>query len=199
MKNKEFRNSKILIGFLLPAIFVIFPTCKSSKKVPADVDKPVQLSQEVRTLRNEIAQANYIGTERTNRRQDMDPHFAERLKLMRIATTDELLTLSGDTSAVVALTAFEGLYKRDNKVVPVIFSGYIERSDIIQYIKGDLSERIPMLEYAYVHVMHFKIPDEEYPDEVEEAEPKFELSDTDQKEALLKIAELRAQKVNPAR
>lgn len=197
MKLRVYQNNQILTGFFLSAILVICSSCNSSKKVSADVNKPIELSQEVLTLRNSIMQANYLGTEQTSRKPGMDPNFAERLKLMRIATTDELLTLSGDTNAVVALIAFEGLYKRGNKVVPVIFNGYMERSDIIHYIKGDLSERMPMLEYAYVNVMHYKIPDEEFPGEVEAAEPKYTLSDVDQKKAILKIAELRAEKVNP--
>lgn len=199
MKRKELQNNKIFTSFFLLAILVVISGCTSNKKVPADVNIPLQLSQVVITIRNEIAKANYIGTEQTSRKPGMDPNFAERLKLMRIATDDELLTLSGDTSAVVALTAFKGLYKRGNKVVPEIFNGYMERSDIIHYIKGDLSERMPMLEYAYVNVMHYKIPNEEFPDEVEAGEPKYELSDTDQKKAILKIAELRAEKSNPQR
>lgn len=199
MKHKELRNNKVLSVFFLFAILVVFCACKTNKKVPADVDKPIQLSSEIIELRNEIAKANYIGTEQTSRKPGMDPNFAERLKLMRIATDDELLTLSGDTSSVVALTAFEGLYKRGNKVVPDIFNGFMERSDIINYIKGDLFQTMPMLEYAYVNVLHYKIPNEVFPDEVEGGEPKYALSDSDQKKAILKIAELRAEKVNPQR
>lgn len=166
--------------------------CKQNKEILSGIGEPIKLSAEVATLRSAITAANYIGTEYSSRKPNVDPNYTNRMKLMRIATDEELLTLSGDTNAVVSLTAFEGLYNRGNEIVSVIFEGYRSRSDMIMYLKGDIAMEMPMLEYAYVYVMDYKMPGEKHPAGVEMLKPKFELSDAEQTEVALKIAELRA-------
>lgn len=186
----------LMVGIVL---FAMALSCNRKKDVTSGKSEPVTLSPEVKTLRSAISTANYIGTEQISRKPVMDPNYANRLKLWRLASDDELLILSGDTNAVVALTAFEGLYQRGNKVVPVIFDGYLKRSDIISYLKGDIAHRMPMIEYAYVYIMHYPMPDEKLPEEVEFEEPNFALSDAKKDEAYLKITELRALEDSPRR
>src|SRR5690606_23406251 len=126
------------------------------------------------------------------RNPEMDPAYARRLKLMRIATDGELLTLTGNSSAVVSLIAFEGLYNRGNSMVPVIFEGFKKRTDNIRYLRGDIAIDIPMLEYAFVYVLHYAIPDEEPPSEIEQSPPKFEISKQEQNAIIERIDGLRA-------
>lgn len=192
----KFRSQNIF-GFVLVLLVCLSLGCKQKVEMASGVPDAPTLSSQVKMLSAEIAEDNYIGTEQTGRREGMDPAFARRLKLMRIATDAELLILSGDTNAVVGLTAFEGLYKRGNESVPAIFTGFMKRDDIIQYLRGDIAMQMPMLEYAYVYIMHFKIPNEPMPPEVEKAEPKFELPEEKHEQTLLNIAGLRAQKINP--
>ncbi|NEN24634.1 hypothetical protein G3O08_14095 [Cryomorpha ignava] len=152
----------------------------------------MNISAEVEMLVEKITADNYIGTEQIARKQEMDPAYARRLKLMRIATDDELLALTGNPNAVVSLIAFEGLYNRGNETVPAIFEGIRKRKDIIRYIRGDIAMDMPMLEYAYVYVLHYKIPDEEPPSEIEQADPKFKIAKDEQTAIIERIDGLRA-------
>ena len=179
--------------FYIGLILLIFSIgCRQKVEVSEFEKKPLMLSDEVEELASEIAKDNYIGTETVGRMPQMDPAYARRLKLMGIATDDELLTLTGNPNAVVSLVAFEGLYNRENETVPAIFDGFLERSESIRYLKGDVMMEIPLLEYAYVYVMNYQIPDEEPPSEVEVADPKFTLSKEKQEVVLLRINGLRS-------
>ena len=166
--------------------------CKPKDELSAVDPKPVSISNEVKTLAEEIAADNYIGTEQIARKQEMDSAYSRRLKLMRVATDSELLALTGNPNAVVNLIAFEGLYNRENSTVPTIFEGFKNRSDMIRYIRGDLALDMPMLEYAYVYILRYSIPDEESPSEIEPSLPKFELSREEQSAIIEKIDGLRA-------
>ena len=180
--------------FYLSVLLLVFTTlsCRQKVDLSESEKKPLMLSTEVEELAAEIAIDNYIGTETVGRMPDMDPAYARRLKLMRIATVDELLTLTGNPNAVVSLVAFEGLYNRDNPTVPSIFEGFIKRGESIRYLKGDVMMEIPLLEYAYVYVMNYKIPDENPPSEVEFADPKFPLSEEKQEMIVQRIDGLRS-------
>ena len=184
MKNNLF--------FLLMVILVSSAACKSKIDISESEKVPMNISGEVTALVDKIQEDNYIGTEQVSRKPEMDPAYARRLKLMRIATDSELLALTGNTSAVVSLIAFEGLYNRENATVPAIFEGFRKRKDIIQYIRGDISMEMPMLEYAYVYVMQYTIPDEQPPSEIEQSEPKFTLAKEEQDAIIERIDGLRA-------
>lgn len=166
--------------------------CRSKVELSDSEKKPMNISSEVKVLVDQIEADNYIGTEQVSRKQEMDPAYARRLKLMRIATDSELLALTGNPNAVVSLVAFEGLYNRENATVPAIFKGFRERKDVIQYLRGDISTELPMLEYAYVYVMHYTIPNEDPPSEIEQLEPKFQITKEDQVLIVQRIDGLRA-------
>ncbi len=189
-KSPRLSLSSALLYIGMTMIILTF-SCRQKVEVSEFEKKPLMLSDEVEKLASEIAKDNYIGTETVGRMPEMDPAYARRLKLMRIATDDELLTLTGNPNAVVSLVAFEGLYNRENETVPAIFDGFLERSESIRYLKGDVMMEIPLLEYAYVYVMNYQIPDEEPPSEVEVADPKIVLSKEKQDEILLRIDGLR--------
>lgn len=186
--------SKYAAAAALLCIFIllVFTACKSESKV-VDADKNViKLSDKVEDLRRQIAHDNYMGTEFIARKQQVDSAYLRKQELMHIATDDELIDLTGDPSAVVSLTAFQGLYNRGKSVVPIIFNGYKSRIDRIRFLKGDLLMEMPMLEYAYVHILNYQMSDDEFHDENPENAPKFKLSAKEQMEVVLIIEELRS-------
>ena len=152
----------------------------------------MQLTDNVLELSRQIALDDYIGTEMVARQQYVDSAHLRKQELIRIATDEELLDLTANPNPIVSLTAFQGLYNRGNTLVPEIFNDYKNRTDRIRFVRGDLMMDMPMLEYAYVHIMHFEIPNDEFTSETPEHNPKFELSDKDQKEVLLIIDGLRS-------
>ena len=178
--------------FFLISVLWCAVACKPKDEVSATDLKPVNLRSEIKALAEEIANDNYIGTEQIARKREVDSAYTRRFELMRITTDNELLALTGNPNPVVSLVAFEGLYNRGNSTVPNIFEGFKERTDMIRYIRGDLALDMPMLEYAYVHVMRYSIPDEEFPSELLPAEPKFEISKTEQSAIIQRIDGLRA-------
>lgn len=170
--------------------------CRPKVEISDSEKKSLNLSSEVKQLVDEISADNYIGTEQVARKPEMDPAYARRLKLMRIASDDELLALTGNPNAIVSLTAFQGLYNRGNETVPAIFKGFRKRKDVITYLRGDVAMDMPMLEYAYVYVMHYQIPDEEPPSEIEQVEPKFKIEKEEQNAIVETIDGLRARDGN---
>lgn len=180
------------VFFLFTGLLLCSSGCRSKVDVSESEKKPLNLSTEVKELVDQIISDNYIGTEQVARKPVVDPAFERRLKLMRIATDSELLALSGNPNPVVSLIAFEGLYNRGNSTVPAIFEGLRKRNDIIHYLRGDLSMEMPMLEYAYVYVLDYNIPDEEPPSEIIQSEPKFALSEEVQSAVIERIDGLRA-------
>lgn len=188
--NRLLKSSLFLLMGV--GILVFSFACRQKIELSEFEKTPLLLSDEVKILASEIANDNYIGTESVSRKPGMDPAYARRHKLMRIATDSELLALTGDPNAVVSLIAFEGLYKRGNSTVPSIFEGYQKRSESINYLQGDMMMEIPLLEYAYVYVMNYQMPNEEPPSEVEFSDPKFAINKEKQKEIVERIDGLRS-------
>ena len=179
----------MLLGAIL---MLVLAACNSKVKIAEADENPMKLSEKVENLRKQIALDNYLGTEFIARQQEVDSAYLRKQELMLIATDDELLALTGDPNPVVSLTAFQGLYNRSNAIVPTIFKGYKNRTDRIRFLRGDLMMDIPMLEYAYVYIMHYEIPDDEFFSDSSERTPKFELSEKDQKDVVQIIDGLRA-------
>ena|SRR5690554_1071440 len=182
IKSRAVMGSLILIGFT---------ACKSEfKAVDAD-RKGIVLSKEVKELREQIAHDNYMGTVYIARKPEVDSAYLRKQTLIKIATDDELIDLTGDPNPVVSLTAFQGLYNRAHSVVPIIFNGYKSRTDHIPFVHGDLITDMPLLQYAYVYVMEYNIPDDPLIGETFEGNPKFELSQSEQEEVMKIIARIR--------
>ena len=185
----KYASLAVLLGLF---VMIVFAGCNSNHKVAESDKNPMNLSEKVEKLRQQIALDNYIGTEYIARKQDVDSAYLRKQELMLIGTNEELLALTGDPNPIVSLTAFQGLYDRGNAIVPTIFNGYKGRTDRIRFVRGDLMMELPMLEYAYVYIMNYEIPDEEFAGDSPEDKPKFELSEKEQKEAVLIIDGLRA-------
>jgi hypothetical protein len=165
--------------------------CKSKSNFSELTYHPNQVREEIRLLVDSVKKDNYIGTEQMGRLPIAAPAYLRRQALMRKAYDAELINLTLHPNPVVSLVAFEGLYERDEKTVPVIFERISERPDMLHYIRGDISMRIPMVEYAYVYVMRFALPGEEIPTQLEPGGPKYELSDQTHTKVVQKIAALR--------
>lgn len=192
-KRGEIPSKYVALAVLFcVSIMMVFAGCNSKSKIVESGKNPMKLSKKVEELSRQIALDNYIGTEFIARKQEVDSAYLRRQELMDIGTDDELLALTGDPNPVVSLTAFQGLYNRENPVVPTIFNGYKSRTDRIRFVQGDIMMDMPMLEYAYTHVMHYVIPNNEFFSENPEDTPKFELSEKEQKEVVLIIDGLRA-------
>ena len=190
-RGKNPRSEAIGAMLLFAFLIGVFSACNSKHKLGNSDQDTNQLSNKIENLRQQIARDNYIGTERIARQQYVDSAFLRKQEFMRIASDDELIVLASDSNAIVSLTAFQGLYSRGNSVLPTIFKGYKKRTDHIRFIRGDLMMDMPMLEYAYVYIMQYEIPDEEFPGDGPKEVPKFELSDEDQKEVVQIIGRLR--------
>ncbi len=189
-KNPILRRCK-LTYFPVLIVIILVVGCRPKVEISESDKTQSQISEHVQSLVDEIVQDSYIGTEQVARKQQTDPAYTRRLELMQIASDDELLALTGSKNPIIGLIAFEGLYNRGNSTVPVIFNGFKSRNDRIRYLRGDVMMEMPMLEYAYVYVMRYTIPDEEPPFD-EKTMPKYELLPKEQKAIIEKIDGLRA-------
>jgi hypothetical protein len=189
-----FKHS-LITGFLpvlLIAILIgLTDGCKSGANLSESAYSPKEIREEIRLLVDSIKQDNYIGTEQMGRLPIPAPAYLRRQALMDKAYDAELKNLAAHPNTVVSLVAFEGLYERGNDAVPELFNQILERNDILHYIRGDISTRIPMLEYAYVYVMRYPLPGESTPTELEPASPKYSLSDETHTKTIQKITSLR--------
>lgn len=190
----NFKHS-LITGFLpvlLIAILIgLTDGCKSGANLSESVYSPKEIREEIRLLVDSIKQDNYIGTEQMGRLPIAAPAYLRRQALMAKAHDAELKNLAAHPNTVVSLVAFEGLYERGDDAVPELFNQILERNDILHYIRGDISTRIPMLEYAYVYVMRYPLPGESLPSELESSQPKFTLPEQAHSEAIQKITSLR--------
>lgn len=180
-----------VVVILCAIIIASFQACNSKSKVADSDHNSMQITEKVLELRRLIALDDYIGTEMIARQQVVDSAHLRKQELMRIATNDELLSLAVDSNPIVGLTAFQGLYNRGNTLVPKIFNTYKSRTDRIRFVRGDLLMELSMLEYAYVYIMHYEVPDDEFFSHSPEDKPKFELSEKNQMEVVLIINGLR--------
>jgi hypothetical protein len=151
------------------------------------------ISEETRLLADSISRDTYIGTEQMGRLPIPAPAYLRRQALMRNAKDAELHMLLDHPDAIVRLVAFEGLYERSDARIPDLLEKIAADGAIIQYIKGDISSQIPALEYAYVYVMRYEMPEEPAPSELTPAAPKFDLPAETRAEMVRRIAALRKQ------
>ena len=188
------KNSFLVGGSLyLLMVLVVFLTdgCKSKTSLSDVAFAPKELREEIRLLADSVKQDNYIGTEQMGRLPIAAPAYLRRQALMHKAYDAELKNLAAHPNTVVSLVAFEGLYERGDDAVPELFNQISERSDILHYIRGDISMRIPMLEYAYVYVMRYPLPNESLPTELAPSSPKYPLTEQTHSEVIQKITSLR--------
>ncbi len=184
---------RLAFGCLLFGVLSATVTaCKDNEKITeADVEQ-VKLSKSTQALADAVAKDNFIGTEFMGRMPEPSPSYQRRMKLMSEPSEEELLELTGYPNAVVNCVAFEALYDQNNKVVPELFKAFMERENKIQYIQGDISKEIPMLEYIYTYVMKYTLTGETLPEQLEASKPKVKLSPAQMEKAELRIESLRA-------
>lgn len=188
-----FKHSLItrFLPVLLIAILIgLTDGCKSRANLSESVYSSKEIREEIRLLVDSIKQDNYIGTEQMGRLPIAAPAYLRRRALMDKAYDAELKNLAAHPNTVVSLVAFEGLYERGDDAVPELFNQISERSDILHYIRGDISMRIPMLEYAYVYVMRYPLPGESIPTELEPSSPKYPLPEQTHSKVIQKITSL---------
>ncbi len=175
LKSRIMKRTFFCEALLVAGIFI--GACGTKKEITAQAYDPALLRHEILTLADEIFNDNYIGTELMGRLPQTAPAYTRRLRLMSEATTDELLVLTHHPGTIVQLVAFEGLYEKTDPAVPLIIDRFKSNTERIQYIQGDISQEIPMLEYAYVYVMRFALPGESVPGHLTPAMPAFSLPD----------------------
>ena len=154
---------------LLPLL--AFTACKSGKKAAdgsAEITRP-----DIPALIDSVAADNVITTASAARMPGVAPEYRRRQLLMNMATQPELVALFDHDNPVLRLTAFEGLYRRDYSGLDGLFEKIIDDNTKIQYIKGDLSEMMPTLEYAYSYILGAQIPGEAAPDITDNFTPDY--------------------------
>jgi hypothetical protein len=82
---------------------------------------------------------------------------------MQIATDSELIALLQHDHVVLMLTAFEGLHRRKHPETYAAFTAIMPRNEKVSYIQGDIYTPMPVLEYAYTHVLGYTMPGEREP------------------------------------
>ena len=189
--SRFMKNTFFYIPMLMAVLFLL--ACGNKKEITAQDYDPSLLRPEIVTLADEIFNDNYIGTELMGRMPQTAPAYTRRLRLMSEATPEELRVLTYHPGTIVQLVAFEGLYENGDPAVPVILDRFTSNPELIQYIKGDISQEIPMLEYAYVYVMRFTLPGESVPGHLEPAMPAFTLTDYQHQAVQGRIQKLRSQ------
>lgn len=181
-------NYKNLLSIPLFLLLALMASCTGARRVGEVKYNANKLTPEIRALATEIAADGYIGTEYMGRLPQTAPAYTRRLLLMRKATTNELHNLTLHPSPLVQLVAFEGLYLRDDPGVPEILGNFKSRTDYIQYIRGDISEQIPFLAYAYTYVMRY--PTAAVPEHLAEEPPRYTLPDALRAEVEQQLAAL---------
>jgi hypothetical protein len=172
---------------LLFFIFLLI-SCGSTKKAADNYDSG-DIRPMVMSMAEGVANDNFLGTEYVARQPKPSEAFQRREALMQTANADELKKLTEHPNPIVALVAFEGLHRQFDPAVPKIIKRFQERSEIIQFLDGDVERRMPMIEYAYVKIMLYDMPGEINPDK--NSEPTVELSEKAQNLIQERIVELR--------
>ncbi len=161
------------LGIGLIALLILLAQACSSSRKAADEGMRAEIS----VLADSIAADNVITTRYAARMPEESPPYRRRHRLMREARDAELIELLGHGNAVVRLAAFEGLYRRSDPGMDAYFAAIIDDNSQIQYIRGDLSQFMPMLEYAHRYILGLELPGEAVPEEREAIESLYTPSD----------------------
>jgi hypothetical protein len=93
---------------------------------------------------------------------------------MREANEAELISLVAHPSAVVWVTAMEGLYRKNVKsALDTLLPQALDENRQLHYIRGDISMHMPALEYLYSYVMGFSMPGEQLPQKPEPVQQAY--------------------------
>lgn len=173
--------------------FLIFASCKSGKRAADSSSETTAEAPKgyIAALTDSIASDNVITTASAARRPGIAPEYRRRQTLMNSATEAELLAIFGRDNPVVRLTAFEGLYRKNYDGLDSLFAKMIDDNTKIQFIKGDLSEMMPTLEYAYSYILGAQIPGETRPDITRDFTPDYTPDPALLRRAAEKIADYR--------
>lgn len=179
--------SFFFVIILLP--FLAFAACKSGKK--AAESSAASGRPDIPALVDSVETDNVITTASAARMPGVAPEYRRRQLLMNTATEAELVALFEHDNPVLRLTAFEGLYRRDYAKMDGLFEKIIDDNSKIQYIKGDLSEMMPTLEYAYSYILGAQIPGEAAPEVTDNFTPDYKPDPALLRRAAERIAEYR--------
>ncbi len=177
--------------FVLFLVIAVLGACKQQQEIAIDRYDPDKLRIEIRLLADSVADDNYIGTEQMGRMPQTAPSFLRRQKLMHNASPAELLSLTHHPNTVVKLVAFEGLTIIEHASVTEVLKRFLSREDEVHYIRGDISMRMPMLEFAYVYILHHPLPGETLPDEIPQFEAVYHIDEDLKSKVVSRILELR--------
>ena len=143
------------------AFFVLFAIltaagCKA-RKDSAEVRRD-GIRESVAVLVDSVAADNVLTTPSAARKPGTAPEYRRREALMAAAETDELLLLFERDNTVLRLVGFEGLCRRGYGDMDSLFGKLMEDNSTVHFIRGDISEIIPALQYAYMYILREEIP-----------------------------------------
>lgn len=130
--------------------------CKSRKET-AEARRD-GLRESVAVLADSVAADNVLTTRSAARRPGTAPEYRRRQALIDTAEADELLLLFERENTVLRLVGFEGLCRSGYSNIEGLFGKLIEDNSTVQFIRGDIIEIIPALQYAYMYILREDIP-----------------------------------------
>lgn len=143
------------VFFVLFAILTV-AGCKA-RKDSAEARRD-GLRESVALLADSVAADNVLTTRSAARKPGIAPEYRRRQALIDAAEENELLLLVEREHTVLRLVGFEGLCSRGYGDMDRLFGKLIEDNSTVQFIRGDISEIIPALQYAYMYILREEIP-----------------------------------------
>lgn len=116
------------------------------------------LRESVAVLVDSVAADNVLTTRSAARRPGVLPEYRRREALIAAAETEELLRLFELDDTVLRLIGFEGLCRRGYGDTDRLFGEMLGDNSTVQFIRGDIVEIIPALQYAYMYTLREEIP-----------------------------------------